>query len=187
MKLNQYQRDRIRNLLVSRAFDEEEAALDKRQKEVGMLFYRDRISEAVEKQADRLNEVCPGMVRMDKSFYVTVGEGGDIRRAFAQFDRARPVTSEDLNWANDSEPAIALAKYELDYADYSVRRDKALKQADAALASFSTFRRLEIGWPEVMPIVREIYAEKAPQTLPAIPTAELNAMFDLPVETKEAA
>lgn len=57
--------------------------------------------------------------------------------------------------------------------------EEARRSVDAALASATTIKRLIETWPEIAPFARAFDCEK-PQ-LPALPTAELNAILELPV------
>ena len=71
-----------------------------------------------------------------------------------------------------------------DFADRRAKLKAAIaeaeKQAHAAIFSVTTVGALVKNWPEVEPFVSK-YLE-TPTTLPALPTARLNALLDLPVE-----
>lgn len=60
-----------------------------------------------------------------------------------------------------------------------VSYSEAAKQIEAALASVSTIKRLVETWPEIAPFAARFNDAKV--NLPALPTEQLNKIFDLPV------
>lgn len=59
--------------------------------------------------------------------------------------------------------------------------DVAQRQTEAAIASASTVNRLTELWPEIAPFAA-MYSDQPRAPVPALPTAQLNAMLGLPVE-----
>lgn len=183
MRITKWQKDKIRDALLNRGFDKENQALAAREAEIAMSIYRLTVSEADEKIADALNARIPGILMTAKS--ITFKIDGERYGQNIELDtqRAWPRGSIDLTAVPKDNPSVdLLAKLDLDRADYGVRRNKASAQAKASLDTISSDIQLAKAWPDIMPIVREIIGEPAPKQLPAIPVADLNAMFDLPVE-----
>jgi len=58
--------------------------------------------------------------------------------------------------------------------------ETAQRQATAAVSSVSTIKRLIEVWPGIEPFAAK-YEDEAKPNLPALPTAQLNALFKLPV------
>lgn len=67
--------------------------------------------------------------------------------------------------------------------DVRQQREQAEKKLDAMLSQFGTTKQLREGWPEGKPYwVQVIGIEDKANTLPAIRTEEVNAIFGLPKE-----
>ena len=73
--------------------------------------------------------------------------------------------------------------------DFNEARAKAVVVARGIISRLSTTDKLKVKWPEAWtllePLVAEfeaVAAQRAAKNLPAIAQADLNAMFDLPVE-----
>lgn len=190
MRLNQEIKKDTVATLMARAFDERRAAMDVREQAVALLVYRSVVSEEVEKAADDLNKRLPGIVYTTKSIRFLTGvakryEGYHMglaqQRAYVMHNSDTPTFSKD------SEIATLAGALTLDRQDYHNERTAAFLKAEAALASINTDTQLEKLWPDIMPIVREILGAQVPKTLPAIPVADLNEVFGLPIKVKEAA
>lgn len=65
------------------------------------------------------------------------------------------------------------------YIDLKTSFEAAKQQVEAALSSASTINKLVEIWPEVEPFARSF--DDVPVKVPAIPTAKLNEILDLPV------
>jgi hypothetical protein len=58
-------------------------------------------------------------------------------------------------------------------------------KASHAVLAFGTYKKLQAGWPEVLPLVQEFIPIGGQSTALAVCVSDLNIVFKLPVEEKE--
>jgi hypothetical protein len=98
-----------------------------------------------------------------------------VFKPFLSKDKGRVVAVYDA-----SHPlAVAHAELADRMKEICSQLDTAKRQAEAALNSASTIGGIIALWPEIEPFARKHESAKAP--LPALPTAALNALLDLPI------
>lgn len=192
MRLNQEIKNDIVATLMARAFDERRRAMDVREQAVALLVYRGVVSEEVEKVADDLNKRIPSIVYTTKTvrFRVLTGVAQKYEGHHFVLAQQRAYTmnnSDTPTFSKDSEIATLVGALVQDRENYFEEYNATFRKAKGALASINTDTQLERLWPDIMPIVREILSANVPKTPPAIPIADLNAVFGLPIEVKEAA
>lgn len=115
--------------------------------------------------------VSQGLIEEREKFLVPPGSSNNRRN----------LNQMDDKLADDVEAFLTKTrKFKEEY-------NKASKEAHAAVESFHSGRNLVAGWPEVVPLVKDLLplnGTKMPRTamLPAVRLAELNAAFHLPPE-----
>ena len=85
----------------------------------------------------------------------------------------------DVNYSADSEFTVEFLSIENDYKALLAKREGLYLQVNAALAPFTTVKKLLEAWPEAAELLPTNIEDTKPQ-LPAILTKDLNCLIGLP-------
>lgn len=203
VKLTRGIRESIRNDMLRHRFSSEFRELVAERKAVAHAILRHVIPEDVLRRAADLPE---GWLPNLHQFHVKIagsftelhlsggGLYGDILKAQPsdfKYDRAGiPVPAKydhrsalgilDRAGSQDELQLVTWhERVESETSDLTKRVREAMKIADGVLARASTLNRLRELWPEAAPFTKR--HEVGAPALPAVPTEELNKLFDLPV------
>lgn len=191
MRITNHIRVALARALIDHKFAAARAALRKREEDLAETLYRVAIPEEVEKLTDQLNGKMPGMVGQMTTIYIY----WESRQTALSLPRSRPCpTTLDFpkliksGWTDAEISALSNFRESQDNLKQAIAA--ADTAAMAVLNKCNTAKQLRAAWPEAMPVFEPILVKAgmdAPVNLPAIDTKTLNSMFDLPIETKEAA
>lgn len=182
MRLVNSMRQKIVKALLDHKFKAVQEKLALEQEAIGDLVYRHRMLPELEKLLTKANNLHPGASQLTNN----VGVKTKMMQASAYYKLSsyRTCPHQGLGSNNNlSEELIVLVDaHELAKQNLTQEKETAKLKAEAVLATCNTLNQLEERWPEVMPIVREIGFVAPTKNLPAIPVADLNATFDLPID-----
>lgn len=196
IKLTKYMRDGIRDRMLRHRFSEEVNALIETRAKLAWDFYRDGFTA---EELRMINSLPSGWLPTRSSVYVNIG-GRSVTIPFSGtlYGDAGVYKTVQVTTKHERFPADRTGSYLKSYqatdvlavmhekvdnqiTDLTERVNLAKKQVEAALNSATTVGRLIELWPEVEPFTRHLQPT-GPNTLPALPTQDLNRLLNLPVE-----
>lgn len=182
MRLINSMREKIVRALLDHKFKAQREELNLKQEAIGDMIYRFRMPPELEKLLNKANDLYPGASAMSNS----IGACTPTMRTSVYYKlscaRVTPHQGLGTNKNLDEKLIEMVDAHQSAVRSLKQEEEAAKLKADAVLTSCNTLNQLEERWPEVMPIVREIGLVAPTKNLPAIPVADLNATFDLPVD-----
>lgn len=194
-KLTNWMREAIVKAVVAHRFAEPAMAIVARRAALAAKVYDDLYSAADQKKMAALPR---GWLPESNDMYVKFGAGsydrlpfngstyGNVSSVTPKLETAkrRIIADHDGGCVRTFDGTNPIcSEYDLieaEHKELSAQIQSATKQAEAAVASVSTVKRLIDLWPEIEPFASK-YEDEAKPNLPALPTAQLNALFKLPV------
>jgi hypothetical protein len=177
-RINQYQREEIRRLVIKHKYGKTEEALANRSDTVARQVY-EKIYSASER--DWIS-ARPSSFKVANEFYIKSGNGSSGYRA-AKANQNLPVFADrmttivvDPGDAIDTE-AFAIQQ---EKKDLETNKKADIKELDAQLAKFYTFDKLVKEWPEIATFVEQV--RPTTPNVPAVDFRSLNERFELPPE-----
>lgn len=177
-KLTIAQKESIVKKALAHRFGKAEAALDETR-----LKFRDLVWDNILTPADKL-----AMKKVPQGWLPTTGQiaiqaGGTYHVVYLKEARQVPACKKTTHIFDAHHPVTdAFRALKDEEEEVSCDKQRAKNALQAALAQVNTLRQLLTAWPELQPFTTEIPSSSA--SLPALPTAQLNAMLDLPVTEK---
>lgn len=189
-------RSAIADAVMKHRYESVVRALIAEKAEFGTKVYEDLYSKSTR---DKMNALPEGWLPTSDNIAVTFGAtfervyfsgrtSGKIVSVIPQATRTASVPKRLLGkhergcamaYEATHKLSVEHANLEAKERDLKVEFDAARKQVDAALSAVTTVKKLIEVWPEIAPFAAGFEDEK-PQ-LPALPTADLNKLFELPV------
>lgn len=171
----------IASALLSRAFDEREAALDAEFTALGVLIYNDTYSREEQELMAKLPadflDTLEGQRAQFAGEWERVPWGENRRVAHGRGVVNYPARHPFTDTYRDIKKRRTALKDE---------RERARREALCMLSQATTINRLIELWPEVKPFAEKyLKKEKAKSLLPVLRTEVLNQKFKLPVSSSE--
>lgn len=177
MKLTNATRKIILNRLISHRFDKPRDALMEREYALAEECYATAFDANT---LATLSELPKGWTPM------RTGYSGKVAGCWVELcfkDNKQWPYSRDVPALSHPNPvAQKVLDFLHDRKEHAAAREAAANTIKGTLASYTTLEKLVDAWPEVEPFVFGLGTVRP--NLPAIQTGKLNALLDLPVETK---
>ena len=177
MKLTNATREIILNRLIAHRFDKHRDALIEREYALADECYATTFDA---KTRATLSELPKGWTPM-RTIYTGKVVGCRVELCFK--DSKPWPYSQDVPGISHPSPVVQKVRDLLhDRKAHATAREAATNTIKGTLASYTTLEKLVAAWPEVEPFVFGLGTVRP--NLPSIQTNKLNALLDLPVETK---